>query len=111
MQVSQLLSVMRRLHSCGPWISTVVCSTFVPRLRSWIGVVLVADSTTHDHLELELGHPVCVTECFPRGDVCSFSNLAHQKGEARAARNPSYPWRVRDSIASWFLSVLGNRTR
>ena len=34
---------MRRLHKCGPWISTVVCSILVPRLLSWIGVGLVAD--------------------------------------------------------------------
>ena len=55
--VSQLLCALRRLRTCGPWISTVVCSTYVPRsstcvprsstcvprMLSWIGLVLVAD--------------------------------------------------------------------
>ena len=49
--------------------------------------------------------PSVLPRCLTRGDVCSFSHLTHQKGEARAARNLSYPWRLRDSMASWFLST------
>ena len=66
MLVSQLLCVMRHLHTCGPWISTVVCSTYVPRLRSWIGVVLVA------HFD-DAQPPLDIYD----GEVTSFADRAH----------------------------------
>ena len=54
--------------------------------------------------------PAVLPTCHPRGRICSWSELAHQHcrqrpRSARATGNPSIPWRLRDSIASWFLSV------
>ena len=93
------------------WTLAAACVTFIRLFRTRTGVNLVADfEDARPFWSWNLQIPAVLPTCHPRGRICSWSELAHQHcrqrlQSARATGNPSIPWRLRDSIASWFLSV------
>ena len=96
----QLLFVMPRLYDLGPTVSHLDSCGSGSRFRR---------RTTFLCWNLDI--PAVLPTCYPHGNMCSFSELVHQKFKlrplksARAAGNLSYPWRLRESITSWFLST------
>ena len=93
------LNAYCRLRDLNPTISHLDCCQFGSRFRG---------RTTIWSWNLEM--PTVLPTCYPRGKICSWSEREHQHCKprpqsARATGTLSIPWRLRNTIASWFLST------